>query len=351
MSHTSITVMETDPVREDDRLAWDRYVAGHPLGTGYHAAGWRRVLEEAYGFRTNYLAARRAERVVGVLPLARVRKPLGGATLCSLPFSSYGGVLADDQEVADCLLEHAAEMAQAERVRQIELRHLEPRPFDLSTSSHKVTMWLDLPPSEEAAWSRLPSKIRTDVRRRIKDGLKVRLGGPEHLDIFYDIFARNMRDLGTPVYPRRFFASVLANWSGSSWIAVCTRGPDPVAAGLLLGFGSRLEIPWSSSLREARPLRPNVLLYWECIRHAVASGFSVFDFGRSTRGHGTHTFKRAWGPREVPLAWQYWLTNPRTRVARNDPGNPRFALAIAVWKCLPLFVTNRLGPALARYFP
>ena len=54
----------------------------------------------------------------------------------------------------------------------------------------------------EALWTALDRKVRNQVRKAEKSGLAVETAAPSWLDDFYDVFARNMRDLGTPVYPR-----------------------------------------------------------------------------------------------------------------------------------------------------
>jgi hypothetical protein len=53
-----------------DLLAWDNYAQSSPLTSGYHQSGWRRIIEEAFGHETYYLAAQEENgSVQGVLPL------------------------------------------------------------------------------------------------------------------------------------------------------------------------------------------------------------------------------------------------------------------------------------------
>jgi FemAB-related protein (PEP-CTERM system-associated) len=281
----------------------------------------------------------------------QVKAPLFGSSLVSLPFTSYGGIVADSAEVAAELLQNAAALARRLGATRIELRHLDATVADLPTSHHKVTMWLDLPASEEALWEQLPTKLRTDIRKRRKEGLDVRIGRAEELVGFYRIYAANMRDLGTPVYPRAFFDAVLEEWGEEAWVATCHREGVPLASALLVGFQGTIEMPWASSLRQHRKLRPNMLLYWECLRHAVAFGYTRFDFGRSTPESGPFEFKKSWGARQVPLQWQYWLSTPGDSVPLLTPDNPRFAYAIRAWRQMPLWLTTWLGPRIVRYLP
>ena len=87
--------------------AWDAFVAAHPDATFFHRAGWRRVIEQAFGHRTHYLMTERDGVITGVLPLAHVRSLLFGSTLISVPFCVYGGPLAADRESFTLLIAEA----------------------------------------------------------------------------------------------------------------------------------------------------------------------------------------------------------------------------------------------------
>ncbi|HLQ23813.1 MAG TPA: hypothetical protein VK132_11435, partial [Gemmatimonadales bacterium] len=96
-------------------------------------------------------------------------------------------------------------------------------------------------------------------------------------------------------------------------------------------------------------LAANMLLYWSFMQRVVAAGGRIFNFGRCTPGGGTHRFKRQWGGVDVPLPWAQW--SPNSVRATPSPDRPVFRVASAVWRRLPLGITNALGPALARVLP
>jgi FemAB-related protein (PEP-CTERM system-associated) len=350
LSSMAFTIELLNVGDEDRAKRWETYVQGQRQASGYHSLGWKVVLERVYGYRTYYLYARDGRDVVGILPLALVGTRVTGRALVSLPFTSYGGIVSDDADVVAGLFEAGAELSRRLGLSYVELRHFERTPIAAPTKTHKVTMWLDLPPSVDTLWKAFPTALRTDIRKRIKDGLEVRIGGAEELENFYRVYSTNMRDLGTPVYPKAFFTTILAEWPGSAWIATCRHQGEAVASGFLLGFRGTLEIPWASSLKTRKSLRPNMLLHWECLRHAIDSGFTRFDFGRSPLSGGTQTFKSQWGARAVPLYWQYWLARG-TEIPDVNRENPRFTPAIRIWQRLPLWLTRLVGPRLARHFP
>ena len=335
---------------EADASTWDAFVQSRPDGSAYHQWRWRLVFEEAFGHETVYLVARRDGRIVGVLPLVLFRSALFGRFAVSLPFVNYGGVVAVDDVAAGRLLDQAATLAAERGMAHVELRHMRPRFPGLPSKTHKVSMRLPLAADGAAAWTGLDRKVRNQVRKAEKSELTVESGGAELLDEFYRVFAENMRDLGTPVYDRRFFAAAFRHFPGDLRVLAVRHSDGVVAAGISYRYGDIVEVPWASSLRAYRPLSPNVLLYWHLIRHAVEHGARVFDFGRSTPNEGTYKFKEQWGAVPEPVCWEYCLLNERG-LPDQSPKNPKFRAAIAVWKRLPLVLTNSLGPRLVRHIP
>jgi len=345
---------------EADRGAWDAYVDAHLAtaradaratsgATGYHSWAWRDVFARSFGHDSVYLVARRAASIEidGVLPLTEVRSLLFGRSLTSLPFLNYGGVVADSDGAARALVDEAVRVARARACRHVELRHIGRRLTDLPCKQHKVTMRLPLP---AGMWDRLDRKVRNQIRKAEKSGLTAVRGGAELLGEFYRVFARNMRDLGTPVYARRFFAEILAAFPDRTRLVVVRLKDQPVAAALTYRTGGQVEVPWASSVRDYNALCPNHLLYWTVLDAAVSDGCNLLDFGRSTPDEGTYKFKAQWGAVPVPLHWEYAGLEDG-RLPDQSPKNPKFRLAIAAWQRLPLWIANAVGPSIVKGIP
>ncbi len=339
------------PWRDDDRERWDAYVSAHPAARCCHLSAWKRVIERTFGHETRYLVSEGPGGAIeGVLPMARLRSRLFGDFLVSVPYLNYGGPCAGGESAAQALMRAAADTAADLSVRHAEIRTETPRDYGLRVRSSKVSMRLPLEASPEALWKRFPAKLRSQVKRAQQEATTVSIGGAEQLDAFYDVFARNMRDLGTPVYGRRFFANILSELPESTWICTVRLGERPVAAGFLVGFRDMLEIPWASSLREFNRLSPNMLLYWSVLEFACERGFRVFDFGRSSPDSGTFRFKAQWGASPVPLYWHYWVRGDGP-LPNLTPNNPRMQLAIQAWRRLPVAVTKIIGPPIVKNLP
>ncbi|HEY8507047.1 MAG TPA: FemAB family XrtA/PEP-CTERM system-associated protein [Steroidobacteraceae bacterium] len=338
-----------EQIGDADAQAWDAFVASKPSASLYHRYAWRHVIRESFGRETFYLAAREGGRICGVLPIARLKSFMFGDLLVSLPYFNYGGPVADSAEVGQQLIESACSLARDLGVSHLELREREPRP-GLAARTDKVTMLIELPSSSEVLWKKLRSHVRSQVRRAQKHGAVAVHGKAELLDDFYAVFAENMRDLGTPVYGKPFFACMLRRFPDNASIFVVRVNNAPVAAGFLLGDGRTLEIPWASSLRRANPMGVNRFMHWSVLEYACQAGYSTFDFGRSTAGSGTYKYKEEWGAVPHGLHWHYWLRSGGEPPKLN-PSNPKYKAAIAAWQKLPLAIANALGPLIVRNIP
>jgi FemAB-related protein (PEP-CTERM system-associated) len=334
-----------------DDAAWDAYVMGQPAANQYHLSAWRRVIESSFGHRTHYLtSANDSGQINGVLPLVRVQSRLFGDFLVSLPFVNYGGPCADSVEIERNLVRGAIELARQEGVRQLEIRTEQATESELQVRSRKVSMRLPLPGSPDELWKALGSKLRNQIKRPERENVTIRIGRETELSAFYDVFALNMRDLGTPVYSKALFSSVLRQLPDSSWIVSAYVGETAVASGLLVGFRDMIEIPWASSLRSFNSIGTNVFLYWHLLKFSIERGYRTFDFGRSTPNSGPYRFKRQWGAQPVPLNWQYWVPEGAV-LAEVNPDNPRFDLPKRIWQRLPVPLTRLIGPSIVRNIP
>jgi len=333
-----------------DDARWDDYVQRSTTAHAYHQSAWRRIIEKSFGHRTYYLMAEHDGSVQGVLPLARLQSAMFGDFLVSLPYVNYAGCCATDAAASDALVQEAVGLAQSLGVRHLELRNDDDTDHGLRTREAKVAMRLPLPDSPEALWKGFTSKLRSQIKRAQQESMEVRIGRAEELDAFYEVFSVNMRDLGTPVYAKRFFRCILDELPESTWICSVRLGNQPVAAGFLSGFRGTLEIPWASSLRQFNRLSPNMLLYWSVLKFATEQGFKTFDFGRSSRDSGPLRFKAQWGAAPVPLKWHYWIKK-NGPLPNLTPTNPRYQLAVRVWQRLPVAVTRVIGPGIVKNLP
>jgi len=211
-------------------------------------------------------------------------------------------------------------------------------------------MVLDLPSTSEELWKGFKSKLRSQIRRPKKEGFTVKFGQLDEIESFYEVFACNMRDLGTPVYTKQLFENTLREFPDNARICTVYDGKQPIASGFIIGFKNQLQIPWASSLRTHNRFGPNMMLYWNILKFACEQGYTQFDFGRSTQDEGTYKFKQQWGAQPVQCYWQYWLSSG-DEMPEINPDNPTYQFAIRSWQRLPVPVTKWLGPKIVKFIP
>ena len=335
---------------EEDKELWQQFVQGHASSTNYHRWGWRQVIENSFGWKTHYWMAEDGGKISGVLPLVWQKSWLFGSFLTSLPFLNCGGVVADNKSAKVALVQEAIALAERLDARHLEMRHRYDPQLGLPTRTNKVSVVKPVELHEEKMWASLPHKVRTDVRKATKAGFTATFGSQELLDEFYRVFAVNMRDLGTPVYSRRFFQEILRVFPADTHICILRHQREPVAASLLTGFRDTLEACWSSSLYRYISMKPNMLLYLKILCFAGQRGYRLFDFGRSSVGSGTHRFKMQWGAQEIPLYWVYWVPEGAS-LPQLNPENPRYRFAIRLWQKLPVQLAKWVGPPIVKRLP
>jgi serine/alanine adding enzyme len=290
-------------------------------------------------------------RTCGFLPLAHVSSILFGRFLVSLPYLNSNGVLAASPDVQSLLISRAAELADELGVKHLELRHETPidHPLLTVTMTSKVHMRLALPVSADLLWKGLDPKVRNQVRKGEKNPFRVTWGGVDRLDAFYDVFSRNMRDLGTPPYSVELFRAILTAFPNDAELCVLSEDDKPIAGGLLLHGPGVTEVPSASSLREYNASCANMLMYRHLIDRAIERKQSVFDFGRSTTDGPTFKFKKQWGAVPHPASWQYHVR--RGEFGAMRPDHPRYRRIIQLWQKLPVPLTRMIGPSIVRGIP
>jgi len=333
--------------RDTDAAAWDAFVRQHAEATFFHRIGWREVYEHVFAHRTHYLLAERDGQVTGVLPLVELKSLLFGHSLVSLPFALYGGVAAADAATGAELTRCAVELARSLKVQHLEMRNSVVREPGWQRQGLYVTFRKRLLPDAQANLLAIPRKQRAMVRKAMGRGLTDQID--DRVDCFFDLYADNQHRHGTPPQSRRYFEALKRTF-GDDCEVLTVLGPDGRAVSSVMSFYFRDEVLpyYAGDLPAARDLAANDFKYWSLMRRACERGLQVFDFGRSKRDTGSFDFKHNWGFEPTDLQYEYFLLG-RESVPQNNPSNPRYQKAIALWRRLPRVVVNAVGPALARH--
>jgi FemAB-related protein (PEP-CTERM system-associated) len=334
------------PAVETDGAAWEACVEQLEDATFFHRWGWREVIARAFGHQTHYHVAERDGAVVGLLPLVRVKSLLFGDQLVSMPFGVYGGPVAEEAEVRALLQQRACELARELGVDALELRHRSPQNPNWPTKDLYFTFRKTISQDPEENLKAIPRKQRAMVRKGIKAGLKgERVSGVDRL---YRVYAESVRNLGTPVFPKRYFRLLREVFGDACDVLLIQYDGQDVAAVMSFWFRDEVLPYYGGSRPAARAVAANDFMYWDLMCRAAEHGARVFDYGRSKAGSGAYSFKKNWGFEPEPLFYEYYLVGSDAMPEVN-PNNPKYRLLIDTWKRLPLPLANLIGPRLSPY--
>jgi FemAB-related protein (PEP-CTERM system-associated) len=328
------------------KSSWDDYVEHADGATFFHRAGWKEVLERAFGHKTFFLYTQEGGKITGVLPLAYVRSLLFGNSLSSLPFCVYGGIVADSAEASAALRQEACRLADKHGVGALELRNRGQSSSSWPVKELYFTFRKRIEPDDDANLKAIPNRQRAMVRKGIKEGLHSEWD--DQVERLYRVYSESVRNLGTPVFSKKYFSILQEVFGESCSILMITHEGKDVAGVLNFYFRDEVLPYYGGSTSESRYIKGvNHYMYWELMRHSREQGCQVFDFGRSKEGTGPFSFKKHYGFDPQPLPYEYYLVKSDTLPDLN-PLNPKYAMMINIWSKLPLPVANFVGPFLAR---
>jgi len=343
---SGLNIVRLDAADTHRRAAWDAFVHAHPGGTVFHLSGWKRVLETAFGHRVHLLAAMANNEVRGVLPLVHKRSLLFDTALISNAFCVYGGPVVADDAARATLDAAAIDLARELGVGHLEYRLRRPMHTDWHVRADRhATFRKAISGDHDANLKAIPRKQRAVVRKARESDLTTT--HDRDVDAFYRVYAESVRNLGTPVFGKRYIRLLMTEFGDRGHITTVWRNGRPLSSVLSFRFRDEIVPYYGGGTAEARSTGANDLMYWTVMWRAADAGARMFDFGRSKVASGAYHFKKNWGFAPEPLYYEYKLMTADA-LPDTSPTNPKYRLAIRAWQHLPLWVANRVGPVLAR---
>jgi FemAB-related protein (PEP-CTERM system-associated) len=333
-----------------DCEAIDRFVADHPDGQLFHRPQWSRAVEQGCGARSHYLLLEGGKGDLrGLLPLNEIRSPLFGNSMVSTGFGVGGGIAAEDAAAAEALGEAAWALARERGCTGVELRGgiIPSGPWKLVEGVY-AGFATDLPSGDDAILLSIRRRQRAQVRRAQEQGFEYRVGNDAAaLDGHFRAYSVLMRNHGTPMFPRGLFRAMAAEFGEQAEILTAWKDGAPACSIFSFYFKGTVYPYWSGGTPEGRRQRADAATYYEMMRLGSRRGCTRVDFGRSKLGTGPYEFKQNWGIEPRPLTYAV-RTAPGASPREINPLNPRYRLKVALWRKLPLWAANLLGPPIAR---
>lgn len=326
-------------------LRWDNYVMAAAESSFFHLSAWQSVMQQAFGHHTYYYYAEQDNEITGILPLTHIKSHLFGNNLISNAFCVYGGIIASNDAAFQALLAQAQQLARELGVDSLELRNRHQCHPAWPYKELYVTFRKELDPDNEKNMNAIPRKQRAMVRSGIKAGLTSVI--EDDVERFYRAYSESVRNLGTPVFPKKYFKILKQVFAENCEILTIEHEGKLIASVMNFYFKDEVLPYYGGGTDAARDLKGNDFMYWEVMRRAVDKGYRIFDFGRSKIDTGSYRFKKHWGFEPEPLYYEVDLVKAQ-QIPEINPLNPKYRFFIAAWKRLPLAVSQCVGPWLAR---
>lgn len=328
-----------------DYQRWDNFVLASHEATFFHHSGWQQVFQQSFNHKDYYCFFEQEGEITGILPLLHINSVLFSNALISNAFCVYGGIVASNDQALLALQEYAQQLARELGVDYLEIRNRQQQHPSWPHKELYVTFRKQLDQDHEKNLSAIPRKQRAMVRGGIKAGLTSVID--QSVDRFYQAYSESVRNLGTPVFPKRYFQALKQIFAEDCEILIIEH-EDRLVAGVMSFYYKDEVLPYYGGGTElARELKGNDFMYWEVMRRAVEKGCRIFDYGRSKVDTGSYRFKKHWGFEPEPLFYEIDLVKAK-QIPDINPLNPKYQLFIAAWKKLPLPVSQLLGPWLAK---
>jgi FemAB-related protein (PEP-CTERM system-associated) len=335
-------------LQEDERLILPESIACAAGFTGLDP--WLSFVHKMYGFPVYRIVSEVRNEINGWLALVRVKHFVFGDYLTTAPFGSYGGFAYSSLASRGALLEKARSLGSELGVEFVNVRFDAEAEPPAGWTQHPVyaTYLVDLDPDPAVLMSGYSSDHRNHIRKSVKKGFSIKFG---HLDLLVDAheaLARSMHELGSPYHNKAYLRTMAEALGDDLEFAVVygTQG-EMAGAGVFIFQGDTVTNLHANILHRFRSEYMGEFLYWSAMQRYCQKGLIIFDLGRSLIGSGNETFKMKWRPRKKMLAYWYALM-PGHQLPGLNQKNPKFQLAIRVWKRLPAFVVRPLGPLLIK---
>ena len=324
---------------------WDSFVQANTDATFFHQAGWKEVIERAFGHKTYFLYVENEGKITGILPLVHINSLFFGNTLVSIAPCVYGGIVASDEQSYLKLDKESCRLAEELGVDCLEIRNRVQKNPERPYKELYVTFRKELDADVEKNFLAIPRKQRAMVRKGIEAGLTSVIDS--NIDRIYRAYSESVRNLGTPVFSKKYFQTLRDVFSDQCEILTVELNGQLIASVMSFYFKDEILPYYGGGTDLARELKGNDFMYWEVMRRAVEKGIKIFDYGRSKIGTGSYSFKKNWGFTPEPIFYEFYLVKSSS-VPDINPLNPKYQFFIAAWKRLPLAVSQWVGPWLSK---
>lgn len=316
----------------------------------FHHPAWIQTLADCYGYRPFIVGMRSHDGQLSAgTPVMEINSPITGRRWVSLPFSDFCSPLVQNDDVRRKITEEILSLAEAENIRNVELRGEYSHRPTLTTNSEFVLHEVALEQDCDQVFSRLHPMHRRNIKTaRSKDIRIVRCNTREDLKKFYNLHLHSRRRQGVPIQPLKFFELLGKNLiePGLGFLLLAYHEEQCIAGAVYLHWQDTLTYKYGASLPNTLHLRPNNLIMWEAIQWGCNNGFNKLDMGKTALSNeGLRTFKSRWGAREYMLPY-----TKLTAIEKKAHSGKLMGVLNTIIQRSPLWVCRLTGELLYGHF-
>lgn len=326
------------------------FADSHPYASVFTSSPWLAALHESYGLDIKIVARICTGRMVAAMPFCRLTD-WKGQRHNVLPFSDFADPLIEDEADFDAVINAVSLPGWSFNLRSLH-NPLPERDGRLESTGQSFWHWVDTVGTESDIWGGLDASARQNIRRARRNGVSVRLGRSlEDVRLFHRMHVHLRKSkYRLLAQPLRFFEALHRHFrtGGEVTVAIAEIDGTPLAGILLIGWNGVLYYKFNASFDTRH--RPNDLLTWEVIRHAVRNGYRGLDFGLSEPDQpGLVRYKRKFATAEGQIQ-HHRLAGPAPNPDPDMAMVLRTTTDLMTRSDIPDTITQEAGDALYRFF-
>ena len=341
--------MNIEIIGDDRRNAWEEFVYSNPKTIAWHSYTFNELLRKHYAVDFLPIAALNGSKIVGILPLYKLRTHLSKDKLISVPYFVAGGIAADDDAVRLALLDKAIALSKQYGSCPIALKQYKYKmPGQLQSDENFYNGELDLTRNLEDILAHFDERNRVQIEKA--EDVSLRLEYPStDIDAFYKMLFNHNHKKGVPGVSKQWIEDIYH--FGMYHIALLKKGDRIVAATMAKEYKKTVSFPHSCAI-DMGPENVKYMynLYWKLIQHFKAHDFEIFHSGRIPNTNETEEYRLGWGGVKHQYYYQYYPVGDTVTEFKKKRGWKRDVFSYC-WKKMPAFLVKAIGPVIYNQFP
>lgn len=272
--------------------------------------------------------------------LVLVKSWLFRTRLISIGYLTDGGIEGDPNICQKNLLKQIKGIAEQHKVHYVEFRGgIKPQIDNIIERKNIYANFIkDL--SEIDIYNIVSRKKRACIRKAMENP-DLSFIDNVSVDDFYRVFSHAQHSHGTPIHKKSFYQALNSNPDINKIYGIAHKG-EIVAVCMVFITDTQLIAYYGGADRHYAKMHAYDLLYYQLMKLAKEKGL-LFNFGRSKYDTGSFKYKKLWCFEPSKTTHYIWPISDKP-IPDLRANNPEYSKKIAIWRKLPRWLVNLIGP-------